>query len=99
MTIIILSVPSFAYDELSPTDAEIIASIRSETLLYGDINDSNVQIDAKNGVVSFNGYIDSVDDANELIEITKLTPGVYGVDVSKLKIGNNVTESHIITEY
>lgn len=84
----------FAYDEVTPTDADIVTDIKSEVILDDEVSDNDVSITSKNGVVTIEGYMDSPAEANELIDVARSTPGVTRVDTPRLKIGPEIVPEY-----
>lgn len=76
----------------SPTDIEIVELIQTKMTLYEDINELDVFVNCHDGAVSFVGTVENKDQAFQLFDIARSTPGVESIDMSRLTYGWPLTE-------
>lgn len=83
---------SLIYASSSPTDIQIVELIQTQMALNEDINELDVFVNCHDGVVSFVGTVENKNQAFELFDIAKSTPGVEAIDMSRLTYGWPLTD-------
>lgn len=79
-------------------DTGIVSNIQANVATHSELNNANVTVNSKNGIVSLIGNVTDENKASEYIEIAASTKGVKAVDSAKLTVNNEqIDPDSIIT--